>query len=65
MKTTKPKEPARQKTPSETDHFYDDVAKAIDDLARQRLVVDSGRRRWSEHSGRYEIVWIAAKDVKK
>src|SRR5204863_9639938 len=26
-------------------------------LARKGLVVDSGQRRWSERTGRYEIVW--------
>ena len=30
---------------------------AIQDLVRKGLVVDSGQRRWSQRTGRYEIVW--------
>lgn len=37
------------------------IQQAIQDLAREGLIVDSGRRRWSERTGRYEIVWIARK----
>jgi len=40
--------------------FYDAIEQAIQDLARQRLIVDTGRRRWSERTGRYEIVWAAS-----
>ena len=36
------------------------IEEAIQDLARQGLIVDSGRRRWSERTGRYEIVWAAS-----
>lgn len=39
---------------------YDAVEQAIQDLAREGLIVDSGRRRWSERNGRYEIVWVAS-----
>jgi hypothetical protein len=33
------------------------IEEAIQDLARKGLVVDSGQRRWSQRTGRYEIVW--------
>jgi hypothetical protein len=33
------------------------VEEAIQDLVRKGLVVDSGHRRWSQRTGRYEIVW--------
>jgi hypothetical protein len=39
---------------------HDAIEQAIQDLARDGLIVDSGRRRWSERTGRYEIVWIAS-----
>jgi len=38
---------------------YDAIEQAIQDLAREGLIVDSGHRRWSERTGRYEIVWVA------
>jgi hypothetical protein len=41
----------------EVDH--DAIEEAIRDLARQGLIVDTGHRRWSERTGRYEIVWAA------
>jgi hypothetical protein len=41
------------------DEFHDEIQQAIQDLVRRGLVVDSGRRRWSERTGRYEIVWVA------
>ena len=44
--------------PDEVD--YDAIEQAIQDLARQGLIVDTGRRRWSERSGRYETVWAAS-----
>ena len=40
-------------------NFHDEIQQAIQDLVRKGLVVDSGRRRWSERTGRYEIVWVA------
>ena len=42
----------------EVDH--DAIEEAIRDLARQGLIVDTGHRRWSERTGRYEIVWAAS-----
>jgi predicted transcriptional regulator len=41
------------------DEFHDEIQQAIQDLVRKGLVVDSGRRRWSARTGRYEIVWAA------
>lgn len=38
----------------------------VDDDAIEQVIqeiagfVDSGRRRWSERNGRYEIVWVAS-----
>jgi hypothetical protein len=37
----------------------DAIEQAIQSLARKGLIVNSGRRRWSERTGRYEIVWIS------
>ena len=33
------------------------IEEAVQELVRKGLVVDSGQRRWSERTGRYEIVW--------
>jgi hypothetical protein len=33
------------------------IEAAVQDLVRKGLVVDSGQRRWSQRTGRYEIVW--------
>ena len=35
------------------------IEQAIQRLARKGLIVDSGRRRWSERTGSYQIVWVA------
>ena len=37
----------------------DAIEQAIQNLAREGLIVDSGRRRWNELTGRYDIVWVA------
>jgi hypothetical protein len=42
----------------EVDH--DAIEQAIQDLARQGLIVDTGRWRWSDRTGRYEVVWAAS-----
>ena len=34
-----------------------EIETAIQELVEEGLVADSGRRRWSERTGRYEIVW--------
>jgi hypothetical protein len=41
-----------------------EVRAAIQDLVEMGLVVDSGRRRWSERTGCFEIVWVCADHVK-
>ena len=33
------------------------IEAAIQDFVGKGLVADSGQRRWSERTGRYEIVW--------
>jgi hypothetical protein len=33
------------------------IEEAIQELVRKGLVVDSGQRRWSQRTGRFEIVW--------
>ena len=33
------------------------IEAAIQDFVRKGLVADSGQRRWSQRTGRYEIVW--------
>ena len=42
----------------EVDH--DAIEETIRDLARQGLIVDTGRRRWSERTRSYQIVWVAS-----
>jgi hypothetical protein len=39
------------------------IEEAIQDLARWGLIVDSGRRRWSERTRSYEIVWVASESA--
>jgi hypothetical protein len=36
----------------------DHIAPAIQELAENGFIADSGRRRWSKKSGRHEIVWV-------
>jgi hypothetical protein len=42
------------------DDAIEAIEQAIQDLARQGLIVDTAHRRWSERTGRYEIVWAAS-----
>jgi biotin operon repressor len=35
----------------------EEIEEAIQRLAEEGLIVDSGERRWSARTGRYEIVW--------
>jgi hypothetical protein len=47
---------------------YEDICRAVQDLAEEGLIVDSGRKKWSERTGRYEIMWMPnpiAKDKAK
>jgi hypothetical protein len=41
------------------DDAIEAIEQAIQDLAREGLIVDTGRRRWSARTGGYEIVWAA------
>jgi chromosome segregation and condensation protein ScpB len=41
------------------DARHDAIEQAIQDLAREGLIVDSGQRRWSERTRSYQIVWVA------
>jgi hypothetical protein len=41
------------------------IQDAIDDLAADGEIVDTGRRRFSNRTGRYEIVWTLAPDRRK
>ena len=42
---------------------YDAIEEAIQDLAREGLIVDTGERRWSERTRSYQIVWTARKNL--
>jgi hypothetical protein len=44
---------ARKDKPEE----LNEIRAAVQELVRKGLVVDSGERRWSERTKRYEIVW--------
>ena len=39
---------------------YDAIEQAIQNLARQGLIIDTGRRRWSERTRSNQIVWAAS-----
>jgi hypothetical protein len=41
------------------------IEAAIQDLVRKGFVVDTGQRRWSERTKRYEIVWASTGADKK
>ncbi len=41
------------------DNIYKSVNKAIQELAREGKIYDTGQRRWSERTGSYQIVWAA------
>ena len=47
----------RKDWPTDPAEIRRSIEEAIQDLARKGLVVDSGQRRWSQRTGRYEIVW--------
>jgi hypothetical protein len=36
---------------------FDALEAAMQDLVEEGIIVDSGQRKWSERTGRYEIVW--------
>jgi hypothetical protein len=45
----------------EVDHdAMEAIEQALQDLAREGLIVDTGRRRSSERTRSYQIVWVAS-----
>ncbi len=38
--------------------LYEAIEEAIEELAAEGRIVDSGMRRWSRRTGRYQIVWM-------
>jgi hypothetical protein len=56
VRKDKPKGPTRMQI---------EIAAAIQDLVGRGLVVDSGQRRWSQRTQRYEIVWVSTGVSKK
>jgi hypothetical protein len=47
----------RKDWPTDPAEIQRSIEEAIQKLVRKGLVVDSGQRRWSQRTGRYEIVW--------
>jgi hypothetical protein len=45
------------------DDAIEAIEQAIQDLAREGLIVDTGQRRWSERTRSYQIVWAARKKL--
>jgi hypothetical protein len=43
---------------------YEAIDEAIRSLARDGLIFDTGRRRWSKRTATYEIVWAAVPGAK-
>jgi hypothetical protein len=48
---------ARKNWPTDPAEVRRSIEEAIQELVRMGLVVDSGQKRWSQRTGRYEIVW--------
>jgi hypothetical protein len=48
---------ARKDRPADPAEIQLAIEAAIQDFVGKGLVADSGQRRWSERTGRYEIVW--------
>jgi hypothetical protein len=46
--------------PKDKPEELSEIRAAVQELVRKGLVVDSGERRWSERTRRYEIVWALA-----
>jgi hypothetical protein len=45
------------------DDAIEAIEEAIQDLAREGLIIDTGERRWSERTRSYQIVWTARKNL--
>jgi hypothetical protein len=43
--------------PADPAEIQRSIEEAIQDLVRKGLLIDSGRKKWSQRTGRYEIVW--------
>jgi hypothetical protein len=50
--------------PPEVLTVEEQIQEAIQSLAHEGLIVDSGQRRWSERTQSYQIVWVAARFAK-
>jgi hypothetical protein len=48
---------ARKDWPADPAEIQRSIEEAIQDLVRKGLLIDSGRKNWSQRTGRYEIVW--------
>ncbi|XIA63224.1 hypothetical protein ACFIOY_29010 [Bradyrhizobium sp. TZ2] len=48
---------ARKDWPTDLAEIQQSIEEAIQDLVRKGLLIDSGRKKWSQRTGRYEIVW--------
>jgi hypothetical protein len=48
---------ARKDWPTDPAEIQRSIEGTVQELVRKGLVVDSGQRRWSQRTGRYEIVW--------
>lgn len=46
------------------DEMYDAIDEAFQSLARDGKIVDTGCRKWSKRTGRYQIVWTKALGTK-
>jgi hypothetical protein len=44
---------------------YEDICRAIQSVAEDGSIVDSGRKKWSSRSGQYEILWTLSPVAKE
>ena len=53
--------PVLQDDKDTMEEIDEDKLEAMDEVlqeaVRRKIIVDSGKRRWSDRTGRYEIVW--------
>ena len=47
----------RKDWPTDPAEIQRSIEEAIQDLVRKGLLIDSGRKKWSQRTGRYEVVW--------
>jgi hypothetical protein len=48
---------AQKDWPTDPAEIQRSIEEAIQDCVRKGLLIDSGRKKWSHRTGRYEIVW--------